>query len=169
MNISKQATEFLIDYEKKAPKVYRDSAGHLTIGIGHLLTEEELRTGKVMGSIPWRTTALTGAQMNTLFVSDLRPRERALTALLTRPATQQQFDAMFCLFYNIGVGSEKKNRPPGFTRSSVRRLFNAGDLLGAADAFLMWNKAGGKVSKGLKIRRAQERAMFLDGNYDSSH
>jgi lysozyme len=107
--------------------------------------------------------------MDALFQQDIAPREKALMKLLTRPATQQQFDAMLCLLYNIGVGSEKKNRPPGFTRSSVRRLFNAGDLLGAADAFLMWNKAGGKVSKGLKIRRAQERAMFLDGNYDSQH
>lgn len=43
MNLSKQGRAFLIDYEKKAPKAYKDSAGKWTIGIGHLVTAAELR------------------------------------------------------------------------------------------------------------------------------
>ncbi|HFE9915503.1 TPA: lysozyme, partial [Acinetobacter baumannii] len=31
----------------------------------------------------------------------------------------------------------------------------------AADQFLVWNKAGGKVMKGLVRRREAERALFL--------
>jgi GH24 family phage-related lysozyme (muramidase) len=46
MRLSDKGRDFLIAYEKKAPKVYRDSAGHLTIGIGHLITDHELKTGR---------------------------------------------------------------------------------------------------------------------------
>ena len=69
------------------------------------------------------------------------------------PMTQNQFDAMVLLCYNIGESS--------FARSSVVRNFNAGNLQKAADSFLLWNKAGGKVSKGLTNRRQKERNLFL--------
>jgi lysozyme len=38
---------------------------------------------------------------------------------------------------------------------------NRGDWEGAADAFLLWNKGGGKVLPGLDKRRKDERALFL--------
>jgi lysozyme len=39
--------------------------------------------------------------------------------------------------------------------------YNRGDIEGAADEFLKWNKAGGKILAGLTRRRAAERALFL--------
>ena len=68
------------------------------------------------------------------------------------PTTQAQFDAMVCLAYNIGVNA--------FQRSTVLRRHNAGDYAGAAAAFAMWNKGGGKVLKGLVRRRAAEAALY---------
>jgi lysozyme len=38
--------------------------------------------------------------------------------------------------------------------------YNRGDVQGAADEILKWNKAGGKALKGLTRRREAERAMF---------
>jgi lysozyme len=38
---------------------------------------------------------------------------------------------------------------------------NSGDFDGAADAFLLYNKAGGKILKGLVTRRNDERALYL--------
>jgi lysozyme len=38
-----------------------------------------------------------------------------------------------------------------------------GDIKGAADEFLKYTKAGGKVFKGLVTRRNDERALFLKG------
>ncbi|MGI1239453.1 glycoside hydrolase family protein [Klebsiella quasipneumoniae subsp. similipneumoniae] len=38
---------------------------------------------------------------------------------------------------------------------------NAGDVKGAADAFLSWNRSGGKVMAGLTNRRKAEREVFL--------
>ena len=72
------------------------------------------------------------------------------------PTTQAQFDAMVCLAYNIGVNA--------FQRSTVLRRHNAGDYAGAAAAFSMWNKGGGKVLKGLVRRRAAEAALYRSDN-----
>jgi lysozyme len=72
-----------------------------------------------------------------------------------------EYGALVSLCYNIGVG-EVGGRVD-WADSTVRRKLIAGDRLGAADAFLMWNMAGGRVLSGLVRRRAAERAMFLAG------
>uniref|UniRef100_C5CJR6 Lysozyme n=1 Tax=Variovorax paradoxus (strain S110) TaxID=543728 RepID=C5CJR6_VARPS len=82
-----------------------------------------------------------------------REFEPGVVDLLQREPTQAQFDALVSLAYNIGLAN--------FRGSTVLRKFNQGDDIGAADAILMWNKAGGKVMLGLKRRRTAERARFL--------
>lgn len=67
--------------------------------------------------------------------------------------TQAQFDAMVSLAYNIGNG--------GFNRSSVLRAHKAGLYLAASNAFLMWNKAGGREIPALTRRRGVERVLYL--------
>lgn len=62
-----------------------------------------------------------------------------------------QLAAAISLAYNIGT--------TGYCRSTVARRFNAGDWPGACDAFLMWNKAGGRVVQGLVNRRRAERDL----------
>lgn len=64
-----------------------------------------------------------------------------------------QFAAATSLAYNIGVS--------GYCRSTVARRFNAGNWRGACNAFLMWNRAGGRVVRGLVNRRKDERARCL--------
>lgn len=66
-----------------------------------------------------------------------------------------QLVAATLLTYNIGVG--------GYCGSTAARRFNAGDMKGGCDAFLMWNRAGGKVVQGLVNRRAYERRLCLTG------
>jgi lysozyme len=82
------------------------------------------------------------------------------------PVTQAQFDAMVSLAWNIGGGKfdnpdTPKNEGNGFRNSSVARHHKAGDYASAADAFRSWNRAGGKVIKGLVRRREEERALYL--------
>jgi GH24 family phage-related lysozyme (muramidase) len=72
------------------------------------------------------------------------------------PTSQAQFDAMVALTYNIGAAA--------FARSTVLRRHKAGDFDGAAKAFLMWNKAGGKVLNGLTRRRTAEAALYRSGS-----
>ena len=63
--------------------------------------------------------------------------------------------AFLSLSYNIGTGA--------FCRSSVARHANAGDYRKACDAIALYNRAGGRVVKGLVNRRADERKLCLEG------
>lgn len=67
--------------------------------------------------------------------------------------TQGQFDALVSFAYNVGSRA--------LSTSTLLRKLNDGDVKGAADEFLRWNKAGGKVLNGLTRRREAERALFL--------
>lgn len=66
-----------------------------------------------------------------------------------------QVVAAASLAYNIGVANYRK--------SSVARLFSAGRWREACDAFLKWNRAGGREIKGLTNRRMAERKICLKG------
>lgn len=77
---------------------------------------------------------------------------KAVPALQHQP---HQLIASISLAYNIGV--------KGFAGSTVARRFNSGNWRAGCDAFLMWNKAGGKVVRGLTNRREAERKVCLTG------
>ncbi len=95
---------------------------------------------------------ITESEAEQLLRDDL-DRFEASVARCVPNATQNEFDAMVSLAFNIGTA--------GFERSSVLKRLLAGDKAGAADAFLMWNKAGGRVLAGLTRRRQAERELFL--------
>ena len=61
--------------------------------------------------------------------------------------------AVVSLSYNIGQGA--------FCKSTVARKLREGDRAGACEAFMVWNKAGGVVWRGLTRRRAAERELCL--------
>lgn len=67
----------------------------------------------------------------------------------------QQMGACVDLAYNIGVSA--------FQGSTLVKLLNQGDYAGAADQFLVWDRANGQVMQGLLNRRKAERALFLEG------
>lgn len=76
-----------------------------------------------------------------------------VTAAVNVPISPMQLAMLTSLAYNAGIN--------GFRSSTLLRLLNAGDYIGAADQFPRWNKAQGKVMPGLVARRAAERAAFL--------
>ena len=116
-----------------------------TIGYGHTSAAGEPRVFKGM--------TIHIDEANAILERDLVKYEAAVSKLLKRNPNENQFSAMVSLCFNIGPGNMAK--------SSVVRLFNAGDIPGAANAFRMWNKAAGKVMKGLENRREAERQLFL--------
>lgn len=124
---------------------YKDSVGIWTIGVGH--------TGRASLPAVDMGMRITAEQADAFLAADLAPIEAAVAGAVPVPVSQNAFDAMVSLAFNIGAGA--------FRTSSVARLVNAGDLAEAADAFLLWDKAGGKVVDGLAKRRAAERAQFL--------
>jgi lysozyme len=70
---------------------------------------------------------------------------------LHRPVPVEVRAVFLSTAYNIGIA--------GFCGSSMARRWNAGDAYGACDALLMWNRAGGRVVKGLDNRRKDERRL----------
>lgn len=123
-----------------------------TIGWG---TTSSAGVGKIT-----RGMTITKVQAESMLVRSLEAYEKGVLAALTRTPTQNQFDAMVSLAYNIGV--------PRFQKSSVVRFFNAGFMDKAAAAFLMWTKAAGKTLPGLVKRRNAERELFLKPDAASS-
>lgn len=145
MKTSKAGLDLIKRWEGCRLKAYQDSVGVWTIGWG--LTS-------AAGIIPVTAgLTITQRQADDYLVQALAKYEAGVTRAITRQPTQSQFDALVSLCYNIGPGA--------FAGSTVVRRFNAGDIKGAADAFLMWNKAGGKELKGLTNRRQDERTLFL--------
>jgi lysozyme len=89
-------------------------------------------------------------------LADKLPRYLNEINVCIKVAVSDKTRAAYLSFaYNVGSA--------GFCKSQVAKRLNAGDERGSCDAMLAWNKAGGKVVQGLKNRRAQERAMCLDG------
>ena len=85
----------------------------------------------------------------------LRKYDDGIRQCLTRELPQGMRVAFISASYNVGV--------PGFCKSSMARLANAGDFRGACDALLLWDRAGGRVVKGLHNRRVAERKVCLEG------
>lgn len=126
------------------------------------------KTGKVW-TIGWGDTGpdvveglvITQAEADRRLDARLRLEfEPAVVAAIKREMAQCHFDAMVDLAYNIGVSA--------FRDSTLVRKYNLGDLAGASDEFLRWNKSGGKVLLGLRRRRAADRALFLGAPADEA-
>jgi lysozyme len=97
----------------------------------------------------------TDQQCETKAVVELAEYAAAISPCLPKQLPVETRAAFISAAYNIG--------PPAFCKSSMSRRALAGDLPGACDALLMWNKAGGRVVKGLDNRRRDERALCLKG------
>lgn len=121
-------------------RAYRDTRGIWTIGVGHtsMAGPPKVKPGMT----------LTPEEVTSLFAIDIRPYENTVSNALKVPVSQNAFDAMVSLCYNIGEG--------GFRGSSVVHFVNAGNIQEAANAFLMWDHPPDLLS-----RRNAERAQFL--------
>lgn len=128
--------------------------GVLTIGYGH--TGPDVTPGRV----------ITTVTADELFRADLARFEVGVESTLARPATQEQFDAMVSLAYNIGLGRYSipgVQDGRGFKGSTVLKMFNSGFTEESAVAFMLWIKQGPIVKAGLIKRRAREMVRFLGG------
>lgn len=138
----------LLPKGEPALKTYIDDVGVPTIGWGHT---RGVQPGQV----------ITREQAEVLLASDTAAACAAVEKACAGKATSQdQFDAMVCLTFNIGAG--------GFISSTVLRKHLAGDYRSAAAAFGPWNKGrvGGKLVelRGLTLRRAEEAAIYAQGS-----
>ena len=146
MKLSDNGFRLLGELEGIVLKPYKDSVGIPTIGIGSTYYEDGTK-------VRMSDKAITNERAIQLAKNVVKSFEEQVNKSILLPMTQNQFDAMVLLCYNIGKS--------GFAKSSVVRNFNLGNIQRAADSFLLWNKAGGRVVQGLVNRRNKERSLFL--------
>lgn len=127
-------------------KPYKDPIGLWTVGVGHLIGD-----GKSL-PIEWFRT-FTMDEVDELLKKDLAKFERGVLRLCPNHLTQPRFDALVSFAFNVGLGNLQS--------STLRQKHNRGDILGAAQEFLKWNKAGGRVLRGLTVRRQDESNLYL--------
>lgn len=117
-----------------------------TIGYGHLIkSDEDFKHG------------ITERQATEILRSDISTAERAIKDNITIPLSQNQYDALVSLAYNIGA----KN----FANSTVVKYVNDSNYHNTKyptleSAWMAWNKSGGREMAGLTNRRQQEFNLF---------
>jgi len=96
---------------------------------------------------------ITEDEANDLLRRDIRIAERDVMVLIKAPLDENQFSALASFAFNVGGGNLKA--------STLRAKLNRLDYLGAANEFPKWRRGGGKILRGLVLRRAEERSLFL--------
>jgi len=114
-----------------------------TVGYGHTATAKQ-------------GMRISEARAESLLLGDLRECEDAINKLVKVKLSQLQFDALVSLVFNIGVGA--------FKRSTLLRLLNEGNYDSVPAQLARWNKAGGKVLRGLVRRRDAEATLWVQGS-----
>ena len=146
MKVSERAIKLIKHHEGVRNRPYRCPAGLFTVGIGHLIGD-----GK---SLPesWNRT-FTMEEIDGLLKRDLQRFERGVLKMLPNvPLRQHEFDCLVSFCFNLGLGT--------FQRSTLRQALLRGDKKAAMESLVKYCRAGGKILRGLQIRRLDERALF---------
>lgn len=140
MTHSQACTALVSEFEGCELHAYQDQRGIWTIGYGHTYNVSPVETCTPEQATAWLNT-------------DLMMADRAVNNAVSIVLNQNEFDACCSLAFNIGGGA--------FLHSTLVRLLNDHDIMGAADEFLVWDKTCGATNPGLLRRRQAERTLFL--------
>lgn len=140
MNTSQNGKEDIKGYEGVRRKTYLDTGGVPSAGVGH--TGPDVVEGKTYSM----------RQVDQWLTEDLLEAEDAVNRLVKVALTQGQYDALVSFVFNLGEGQ--------FRGSTLLRLLNAGDYVGASKQFKRWVYDNGVIQPGLVKRRYGEAARF---------
>ena len=157
MNVSPLATDMIKHHEGVRNKPYRCPARLWTIGVGHVMYPDQAKLpldkrDSVMLK-PEDDRVYSQEEVDGILRHDLDRFERGVERFCPNNLSQGQFDALVSFSFNLGLGT--------LQRSTLRQKLLRGDIEGAAEEFLKYCMAGGKILKGLQNRRRDERALFL--------
>ena len=144
--INQAALSLVKEFEGLRLTAYADPVGIWTIGYGTTARAN-------VGITPKPGMKITQDWAEFYLERAVNNFAAGMLSQIHKPINENEFGAFVSLAYNIG--------PSAFAGSSALRHFNAGDKVAAANAILLWNKAGGKVLAGLVRRREAERKLFL--------
>lgn len=135
-----------VDGGMPALKAYQKQGDVPTIGFGHT---QGVRLGDTC--VP--------EQADQWLADDLAPVAQRVSSYVTVPLEQHRFDALCSFAFNLGTGA--------LHGSTLLKLVNGADFVGAALEFTKWDHSGGKEVAGLLKRRNAEAHIFIDGDYSA--
>lgn len=135
----------LAHHEGVRRKPYKCPAGLWTVGVGHLIGD-----GKQLPDSWNRTFSLE--EVYDILAKDVARFERGVSKFVPVKLSQGEFDCLVSFSFNLGLGT--------LQRSTLRQALLRGDKIAAMQSLRKYNKAGGKVLKGLDNRRKDEEALF---------
>jgi lysozyme len=158
VKVSKAAIDMIKHHEGVRTKPYRCPALLWTVGVGHVIDPthatvkyEERRNLPIPAG--W-DRVLTMDEVDRILSQDLGRFERGVVRLCPAAVGRQGvFDALVSFAFNVGLGN--------LQRSSLRMKTNRGEFEEAAEEFMKWTKAGGRVLPGLVKRRQDEQRLYL--------
>jgi lysozyme len=144
---SNAGIELIKKFESFAAKPYKCSAGVPTIGYGATYYPDGRK-------VTLNDPPITEAYAVSLLEEMLKTYEKAVDSFCRDDVTQNQFDALVSFAYNVGTSNLKSS-------TLLKKVnVNSKDETIRAE-FLRWNKAAGKVLKGLTRRREEEAALYF--------
>lgn len=146
MRVNDDTINLIKVWEGFRAKAYKDPVGIWTIGYGTTAMAD-------VGIKPAPGMIISEKQAEQYLRLAVDKFAKQIRRHITAPINENEFGAFVSLAYNIGPGA--------FIESTALRRFNDGDKAGAVEALQWFNKAGGKVMRGLQNRRADEARLFL--------
>lgn len=157
MALDPKVIKLISHHEGIRVRPYQCPALIWTVGVGHVIDQSHIRiplAERKALPIPdgWDRTLSMG-EVDEMLAKDLQSFESGVRRLCPDGLTPGRLGALTSFAFNVGLGN--------LQRSTIRMKHNRGDYDGAAEAFMMWTKAGGKELKGLVNRRKDEKALYL--------
>ena len=160
MKVSAAAIKTIKHHEGVKTRPYQCPALIWSVGVGHVIDPSHIAVKyEERRNLPipdgWNRS-LAMDEVDAILAQDLAKFERGVARLCPAALGNQGiFDALVSFSFNVGLGN--------LQRSGLRMKTNRGDFDEAADEFLKWTKAAGRVLQGLVKRRKDERSMYLSG------
>lgn len=151
--VNQAGLELIKRWEGCELKAYKCPAGKWTVGYGLTSAAGFIEVGP--------NTVLTQEEADWYLEKVANKFADGIRSAITAPINENQFAAFVSLAYNVGIA--------GVRKSSAVRHFNEGNLDKVPHAIRAWNKAGGKVLKGLVNRREDEVKLFLTPVTSAAH
>lgn len=145
--VSDEGILMIKEFEGVKHNIYYDTTGHLTGGVGHLLTLRDR-------NIYHHNSPISERQVDEWLRSDLKKAEKCVNDWTVPELTQSGFDALVSLVFNIGCDN--------FKRSTLLKRLNKGLVKETSDEFTRWVYSRGRKLAGLVSRRQKEAQLFRD-------
>ena len=146
MNINAGGLSIITATEGFVAEPYRCPAGIASVGYGSTVLLDGSR-------VKMDSKAVTEDEAKALLRKHLDHVETGILRFVRVSLNENEFSALCSFVYNLGIGRLQS--------STLRAKLNRGERLAAANQFRRWVRAGGRVLRGLVIRRELERQLFL--------